>query len=131
LDGSNGRGAESLHENVGGLLFERFIEGPGQSQTTLMPESINDHVDEDNPVRTIDAFDDMLDLAELGFDVDLRTMGCPIQWFQEFCSLARIMDRQSNSRKAVQTGRNRMAEETGNTNGPALNGIGGPLKLPA
>jgi transposase len=36
-------------------------------QSTLLPECL-DEIDEDNPVRVIDAFVDALDLAGLGFD---------------------------------------------------------------
>ena len=48
--------------------MKRFIEGLDRSQTTLLPECIDDYVDEDNPVLAVDAFVDMLDLAALGFD---------------------------------------------------------------
>ena len=36
-------------------------------QSTLLPECLDDWVDESNPVRVIDAFADALDLAKLGF----------------------------------------------------------------
>ena len=39
-----------------------------RSQTTLFPECLDDWIDEDNPVRVIDAFVDAIDLGELGFD---------------------------------------------------------------
>ena len=48
--------------------MRRFVEGVDRSQTTLFPESLDDWVDEDNPVRVIDAFVDALDLRGLGFD---------------------------------------------------------------
>jgi transposase len=48
--------------------LRRFVEGVDRSQTPLFPESLEDWVDEDNPVRVIDAFVDALDLAGLGFD---------------------------------------------------------------
>jgi transposase len=44
-----------------------FIEGADRSQTTLLPECLDDWVDDSNPVRFIDAFVDGLDLRELGF----------------------------------------------------------------
>src|SRR5215212_12261905 len=47
--------------------MRRFVEGVDRSQTTLFPESLDDWVDEDNPVRVIDAFVDALDLSDLGF----------------------------------------------------------------
>jgi hypothetical protein len=48
--------------------MKRFIEGLVRRQTTLLPECIDDYVDEHNPVRAIDTFIDMLDLEALGFD---------------------------------------------------------------
>src|SRR5215468_9435700 len=46
----------------------RFVEGADRGQSTLFPECLEDWIDEDNPVRVIDAFVDMLDLAELEFE---------------------------------------------------------------
>src|ERR1700719_1187874 len=46
----------------------RFVEGTDRGQTTLFPECLEDWVEEDNPVRVIDAFVDELGLSELGFD---------------------------------------------------------------
>ena len=46
----------------------RFIEGADRSQSTLFPERLEDWIEEDNPVRVIDAFVDGLDLHGLGFD---------------------------------------------------------------
>lgn len=48
--------------------MRRFVEGVDRSQTTLFPESLDDWIGEDNPVRVIDAFVDALDLRALGFD---------------------------------------------------------------
>src|SRR5690348_6710945 len=47
--------------------MKRFVEGADRGQSTLFPECLNDWIDENNPVRVIDAFVDTLDLAELGF----------------------------------------------------------------
>jgi len=33
-----------------------FVAGADRSQSTLLPESLDDWVDESNPVRVIDAF---------------------------------------------------------------------------
>jgi transposase len=57
--------------------MKRFIEGLDRSQTTLLPDCIDDYVDEDNPVRAVDGFVDMLDLAALGFDVEPEVTGRP------------------------------------------------------
>ncbi len=45
----------------------RYVEGWNRSQSFLLPESVDDYVGEDNPVRVVDAFVDELNLAELGF----------------------------------------------------------------
>ncbi len=54
-----------------------FIEGIGRDQVTLLPECLDDYVDDDNPVRVVDAFIDMLDLAALGFGVEPEWTGRP------------------------------------------------------
>src|SRR5687768_3484275 len=48
--------------------MKRFIEGADRAQSTLLPECLDDFIDESNPVRAIDAFVDALDLGKLGFD---------------------------------------------------------------
>jgi transposase len=48
--------------------MKRFIEGENRFQATLFPESLDDYIAEDNPVRVIDAFVNALDLRELGFE---------------------------------------------------------------
>jgi transposase len=48
--------------------MKRFVEGADRGQSTLLPECLDDWIDENNPVRVIDAFADALDLAELGFN---------------------------------------------------------------
>jgi transposase len=48
--------------------MKRFVEGADRGQSTLLPECLDDWIDENNPVRVIDAFIDALDLAELGFE---------------------------------------------------------------
>ena len=47
--------------------MNRFIEGTDRSQVTLFPDRLEDWIDEDNPIRVIDAFVDTLDLNGLGF----------------------------------------------------------------
>src|SRR5580658_5224090 len=45
------------------------FEGANRNQTTtLLPECLDDWVDESNPVRVVDAFVDALDLRQLSFD---------------------------------------------------------------
>ena len=48
--------------------MKRFVAGADRAQSTLLPESLDDWVDESNPVRVIDAFVDALNVAELGFE---------------------------------------------------------------
>jgi len=45
----------------------RFISGADRTQTTLFPPCVDDWIDEENPVRVVDAFVDALHLAKLGF----------------------------------------------------------------
>jgi len=47
--------------------MKRFIEGECRTQTTLLPESLDDFVSDTNPVRVVDVFVDELDLFKLGF----------------------------------------------------------------
>src|SRR5215475_12634735 len=48
--------------------MRRFVEGIDREQATLFPECLEDWIDQDNPVRAIDAFVDKLDLRGVGFD---------------------------------------------------------------
>ena len=48
--------------------MKRFVEGLDRGQATLFPKYLEDWIDEDNPVRVIDAFVEKLDLSRLGFD---------------------------------------------------------------
>ena len=58
--------------------MKRFIEGVGRDQATLFPECLEDWIDEENPVRVIDAFVEELDLEGLGFErVSPRGTGRP------------------------------------------------------
>ena len=47
--------------------MHRFIDGEDRMQQTLLPNSLEDYVSEENPVRVIEAFIEELDLAALGF----------------------------------------------------------------
>src|SRR6202035_931612 len=48
--------------------MRRFVEEGDRGQWTLLPECLDDFIDESNPVRVIDAFVDALDLAEMSFE---------------------------------------------------------------
>ena len=58
--------------------MKRFVEGVERGQATLLPESLDDFVHSDNPVRVVDVFVDELDLRDLGFEsVDPCSTGRP------------------------------------------------------
>lgn len=57
--------------------MKQFIEGVDRQQAMLLPECLDDYVDENNPVRAIDAFVDLLDLAVLGFNAEPAATGRP------------------------------------------------------
>ena len=46
--------------------MSRFVQGADRRQPTLLPESLDDYVSADNPVRVVDVFVDELDLKGLG-----------------------------------------------------------------
>jgi transposase len=46
----------------------RFVEEADRGQWTLLPECLDDFIDESNPVRVIGLFVDTLDLAEMSFE---------------------------------------------------------------
>jgi transposase len=48
--------------------MKRFVGGADRGQSTLLPECLDDWIDEENPVRVIDLFVDAQDLASLGFE---------------------------------------------------------------
>lgn len=45
----------------------RHLDGKSRQQGNLLPDTLDDYVGEDHPVRVIDAFIDSLDLVHLGF----------------------------------------------------------------
>ena len=61
------RGYDSARD-LRGRSMKRFVEGADRRQGTLLPECLDDFIDESNPVRVVDAFVDALDLGKLGFD---------------------------------------------------------------
>ena len=50
------------------MKMKRFIAGQDRTQSTLLPELLDEYITEENPVRVIDLFVDQLDLASLGFE---------------------------------------------------------------
>jgi transposase len=45
----------------------RHLDGESRNQGSLLPDTLDDYVADDHPVRVIDAFIDNLDLVDLGF----------------------------------------------------------------
>jgi transposase len=48
--------------------MQGFVQMADRQQTTLLPECLDDWVDESNPVRAVDVFVEALDLRGLGFE---------------------------------------------------------------
>ncbi len=58
--------------------MKRFIEGQARDQATFFPECLEDWIDENNPVRVVEAYVESLDLRNLGFcGVDPKETGRP------------------------------------------------------
>ena len=58
--------------------MKRFVEGVSREQCTLFPETLEDFIDENNPVRIVDYFVEGLDLAGFGFErVEPSSTGRP------------------------------------------------------
>src|SRR6266403_963915 len=61
-----------------GAFMKRFVEGVDRGQSTLLPECLDEWVEESNSVRVVDTFVDALDLADLGFEgVEAAATGRP------------------------------------------------------
>jgi transposase len=48
--------------------MKRYVEGENRSQNTLFPESLDEYIGADNPVRVVDVFVEELDFKQLGFE---------------------------------------------------------------
>ncbi len=46
----------------------KYIKGEDRRQYVLFPACLDEYIEQDNPVRYINAFVDSLDLEELGFN---------------------------------------------------------------
>ena len=57
--------------------MQRFVQGHDRTQASLLPASLEDYVDADNPARVIEAFVESLDLSALGFAVVPASTGRP------------------------------------------------------
>ena len=64
--------------NSAGGSMAGFVAGTDRGQSMLLPECLDDWVDESNPIRVIDAFVDALNLRKLGFEgMDPAEVGRP------------------------------------------------------
>ena len=58
--------------------MKRFIQGEDRTQSTLLPELLDEYIAVANPVRVVDVYVDELDLGKLGFEgVDPAATGRP------------------------------------------------------
>ena len=71
------RGDIAAKHLEGQVQADRFVEGEDRKQQALLPSSLEDYVDEDNPARVVDVFVDELDLQALGFELVPAATGRP------------------------------------------------------
>jgi transposase len=57
--------------------MQRYVQGHDRTQASLLPASLEDYVDADNPARVIEAFVEALDLGGLGFAMVPAATGRP------------------------------------------------------
>src|SRR6202008_264757 len=87
-----------------------FVAGLDRGQASLLPECLDDWVDESNPVRAVDVFVDALELRDLGFDgVDPAASGRPAYHpspMLKLCISGHLIRVQSSRRLEREAGRN-------------------------
>src|SRR5512132_1796237 len=72
------RTARHRRNQSAGEVMQGVVQGADRQQTTLLPECLDDWVDEGNSIRAVDVFVDALELRDLGFDgVDPAATGRP------------------------------------------------------
>ncbi|TDU71476.1 hypothetical protein EI77_02603, partial [Prosthecobacter fusiformis] len=54
-----------------------YLQGDDRSQAWMLPQSLEDYLSEDNPVRFIDAFVDELDFRQAKLPVEAAATGRP------------------------------------------------------
>lgn len=54
-----------------------YIQGADRNQVILLPDTLDEYVNEDNEVRAIDAFIDCLDVCAMGFKAEPAREGRP------------------------------------------------------
>lgn len=55
-------------DRTGCVPVRARLSGTDRAQPLLLPGAVDDHIGPENPVRSIEAFVDSLDLAAVGFD---------------------------------------------------------------
>ena len=66
-----------------------YVEGLSRSQTFLLPKTIEEYVETDNPVRFIDAYVNTLDMKKLGFTHSTpQDLGRPSYNPKDLCKLS-------------------------------------------
>ena len=67
---------------------DSYIEGPSRNQTFLLPKTIEEYVEPDNPVRFIDAYVNTLDMEKLNFTHSTpQALGRPSYNPKDLCKL--------------------------------------------
>jgi hypothetical protein len=65
--------------------MKRFIEGANHGQSTMLPELLDDYVDQDNQVRVVDIFVDQLTLPVLDSSACSRRQRAGLPIIRAFC----------------------------------------------
>ena len=84
----------------------RFIDEADRLEGALLPETIDEYVSEENPVRVIDAFVGALDLPALGFEgVEPEATGHsahhPATMLKQEAKCQGLIDKPSRRRKST------------------------------
>ena len=56
-----------IYKSVWGKVLMTYIQGMDRGQMVLFPDSLDDYISDDSPVRVIDAYVDSLEMKALGF----------------------------------------------------------------
>jgi transposase len=67
----------SVGPSIEEVFMHRFVQGQDRAQASLLPASLEDYVDANNPARIIEAFVEALDLGALGFAIVPAATGRP------------------------------------------------------
>ena len=57
-----------------------YISGTGRKQLLLLPDMIENYIEEDNPARFMDSFVDSMDLGKFGFKFSTLKEGACRVW---------------------------------------------------